>query len=72
MLAIHWEEECRIQTYYPLLDRWKEHYAPHLQELLAKLPQDSAYLLYQKLLYQYSKGLPLCFLKLLLLVQDLN
>ena len=47
-----WEEECRIQTYYPLLDRWKEHYAPHLQELLAKLPQDSAYLLYQKLLYE--------------------
>ena len=47
-----WEEEYRIQTYYPLLDRWKEHYAPHLQELLAKLPQDSAYLLYQKLLYE--------------------
>ena len=50
-----WEEECRIQTYYPLLDRWKEHYAPHLQELLAKLPRDSAYLLYQKLLYEEQK-----------------
>lgn len=50
-----WEEECRIQTYYPLLDRWKEHYAPHLQELLAKLTYDSSYLLYQKLLYEEQK-----------------
>ena len=50
-----WEEEYRIQTYYPLLDRWKEHYAPHLQELLAKLTQDSSYLLYQRFLYEEEK-----------------
>ncbi len=47
-----WEDEYRIHNYYPLLDQWKETYAPYLTVLLAKLPYDSSYLLFQRLLYE--------------------
>ena len=46
-----WNEEYMIQQHYPLLDSWKEAYPSHLLRLLANLPFDSAYLLYQKLLF---------------------
>ena len=46
-----WEEEYMIRQYYPLLDRWKTAYAPHMLELLAGLDGDSPYLLLQKLLF---------------------
>lgn len=44
-----WEEECLIQGYYPLLDRWKENYSP-LLHLLARLPYASSYLMFQRML----------------------
>ena len=51
-----WKEEYRIQQYYPLLDQWKEAYAPCMAELLLQLPCDSHYLLLQKLLCQDKTG----------------
>ena len=51
-----WEEEYRIQQYYPLLDQWKETYAPHMAELLVKQTSDSPYLLIQKLFLQEQSG----------------
>ena len=47
-----WEEEYRMQQYYPLLDQWKETYAPCMADLLLQLPYDSHYLLLQRLLCQ--------------------
>ena len=47
-----WEDEILIQGYYPLLEQWKEAYAPHLLQLLAGLSRGSSYLLFQKLLYE--------------------
>lgn len=47
-----WEEEHMIQLYYSKMDVWKEIYAPHMQRLLAELPYESPYLLYQKLLFE--------------------
>lgn len=49
-----WEEEYMIQLYYPKLDLWKKVYAPHMQRLLAGLPYESSYLLFQKLLFEES------------------
>lgn len=46
-----WEDECLIQVYYPLLDQWKANY-PRLLYLLAELPQDSSYLMFQRMLYE--------------------
>lgn len=50
-----WEEEFRIWQHYPILDHWKEAYAPHLLELFAGLSFDSAYLLFQRMLYEEQK-----------------
>lgn len=47
-----WEEEYRIQTYYPLLDHWKAVYEDQLPQMLAGLPQESSYLLYQRMLWE--------------------
>ena len=47
-----WEAEYRMQQYYPILDQWKEQYAPHIAELLTNLPYDSPYLLLQKFFLQ--------------------
>lgn len=47
-----WEDEYRIQAYYPLLDQWKKVYASRLLQLLIRLPQDSSYLLLQRFLYE--------------------
>lgn len=51
-----WEDEYSIQAYYPLLEQWKKVYAPALPELLVRLPQDSPYILYQKLLHEEQNG----------------
>ncbi len=50
-----WEEEYRIQAYYALLDHWKAVYKEHLPRMLAELPRESSYLLYQKMLYEEQK-----------------
>ena len=46
-----WEDEYLFQAYYPLLDQWKESY-PQLLCLLAKLPQESSYLMFQRMLWE--------------------
>lgn len=51
-----WEDEYRIQVYYPLLEQWKKAYAPALPELLVKLDRDSSYFLYQKMLHEEQSG----------------
>lgn len=45
-----------MQQYYPLLDQWKETYAPHMADLLLQLPCHSHYLLLQKLLCQKKEA----------------
>ena len=52
-----WDEEYRMRQYYPLFDQWKETYAPHMEELLTRMPYDSPYLLIQKLFSQNEKGI---------------
>ncbi|MCI8861614.1 MAG: glycosyltransferase [Lachnospiraceae bacterium] len=49
-----WEDEYQIQAFYPLLEQWKKNYT-QLLHLLAKLPQDSAYLMFQRMLYEEKK-----------------
>lgn len=51
-----WEDEHRIQGYYPLLEQWKKAYAPALPELLAGLSGDSPYLIYQRFLHEEQNG----------------
>lgn len=45
-----WEEEYRIQGFYPMFDRWKRKYGTRAEELFLKLPYESPYLLLQKVL----------------------
>ncbi len=47
-----WEDETLLQGYYPLLEQWKEAYAPHLLQLFAGLSGGCSYLLFQRLLYE--------------------
>lgn len=53
-----WEEEYRMQQYYPVLERWAGEYGSRFLELLGSLSYASPYLAYQRALEAVEKGNP--------------